>query len=95
MGVGVGVAGWGAVAEGSASTIGLYKIFVHFKAFLHESIITFIPPPTCNAHTIAILLHDYCAIYKPLPTSRLHAMHHTLLVMAISCKGQIYNRLQG
>jgi len=23
------------------------------------------PPPTCNAHTIAILVHDCCAIYDP------------------------------
>jgi len=25
-------------------------------------------PPTCIAHTIAILLHDYCAIYDPPPS---------------------------
>ena len=36
-----------------------------------------------------ILLHDYCAIYDPLPTTLLHAIDHTILVMAISCKGQV------
>jgi len=24
------------------------------------------PPPTCVAYTIAILMHDYCAVYDPL-----------------------------
>jgi len=27
----------------------------------------FIPPPTRIAHTVALLLHDHCAIYDPLP----------------------------
>jgi len=48
----------------------------------------FIPPPTCNAHTLAIVLQDYCAIYAPLPTPLLYATHHTILVIAISCRGQ-------
>jgi len=42
--------------------LGLYKIFVYFKAFVHERIIPILPFLTCIAHTIAILLHDYCAI---------------------------------
>jgi len=25
------------------------------------------PPPTWNARTVAIILHDYCARYAPLP----------------------------
>jgi len=44
---------------------------------------------TCNAHAIAILLHGYCAMYPPPPpTSILYAIQHTILAMAISCKGQ-------
>jgi len=45
--------------------ISLYKIFVYFEASVHESIIPLFPPPTCIAHTIAIRLHDYCAMYDP------------------------------
>jgi len=39
-------------------------------------------------HTIAILLRDYCAIYDLSPAPLLGAIHHTILAMAISCKGQ-------
>jgi len=46
------------------------------------------PPPTCNTYPIAILLHGHCAIYAPPPTPPVYATHHTILVMAISCKGQ-------
>jgi len=46
------------------------------------------PPQTANAYPIAILLHTHCAIYTPPPTLPLNAIHHTILVMAISCKGQ-------
>jgi len=44
--------------------VGLYKIFVHFKAFVHESIIRVLLPH-CIAHTIAILLHDPYATHYP------------------------------
>ena len=47
------------------------------------------PPPTCKAYPIALLLRDHCAIYARLPTPPCHAIHHTILVMAISCKGQV------
>jgi len=46
------------------------------------------PPPTCKAYPIAILLHDHCAIYALPPTPRQYAIHDTILLMAISCKGQ-------
>jgi len=49
----------------------------------------FIPPPTCKAYPIAILLHDHCALYAPPPTPPVYATHHTILMMAISCKGQL------
>jgi len=45
-------------------------------------------PPTCNTHTVAIVLHDCCAGYAPPPTHLVIAIHHTILVMAILCKGQ-------
>jgi len=41
----------------------LYKIFFHFEAVVHESIIISFPPPTCIAHPGAILLHDYWTVY--------------------------------
>jgi len=47
------------------------------------------PPPTCKAYPIVILLHAHCAIYAPPPTSLVYALHSTLLVMAISRKGQV------
>jgi len=46
----------------------LYKILFRFKALLGESIILLLPPPTCKAYAIAILLHDHWAIYALLPT---------------------------
>jgi len=53
----------------------------------------YLPPPTCTAYPIAILLHDYCAIYAPPSTLSLYAIHHTILGMAISCKGQLTPQL--
>ena len=51
-----------------------------------------LPPPTRISHTIALLLHDYCAIYDPTPTPLVYSIHHTVLVMAISCKAQVNPR---
>jgi len=69
---------------------GLYKILFYFEAFVHESIILLLPTPTCIARTIAMLFHVYCAIYDATPpTPPVYATHHTILVMAISCEGQI------
>jgi len=68
--------------------LGLYKILYYLEAFVHDSIILSLPPPTCIARTIAILLHVYCAIYDAPPTPLVYAMHHTILVIAILCKGQ-------
>ena len=53
-----------------------------------ESNILMFPPPTCIGQTVELLLHDYWAVYGPLPTSLLYATHHTILVITISCKGQ-------
>ena len=47
--------------------IGLYKIFVHFEAVVHDSIILFLPPPTRIAHTIAILLARLLRSKRLLP----------------------------
>jgi len=43
--------------------LGLYKILFNFEAVVQESTILSFPPPTCIAHTVAILLHDYWAVY--------------------------------
>jgi len=58
------------------------------NASLWESIILSSSTPTCKAYPIAILWHDRCAIYAPLPTTPLCVVHYTTLVMAISCKDQ-------
>ena len=68
--------------------LSLYKILFHFKALLWESIICFLPPPTCKAYPIVVLLHDHCAIYASSPTPPLYDIHHIILVMTTSYKGQ-------
>ena len=72
----------------AGAQFGLYKILFHFETLVHESIILSLPPPTCIARTIAMLLHVYWAIYDAPPTPLVYAIHHTILAMAISFKGQ-------
>ena len=49
----------------------------------------FIPPPRLQSLPyIAKLLHGHYAIYAPPQAPLLDAIYHTILVMAISCKGQ-------
>jgi len=67
----------------------LYKKFFCFEAVIHESIIFVLPSPTCIAHNSVVLLHDYCAIYDPPRPPLAYTIHHTILAMTISCKGQI------
>ena len=76
------------LTRGSDPHLGLYHILFHFKACMWESIILLLPPPTCISRTIAILLHVYCAMHDAPPTLLLHAIYHTILVIAISCKSQ-------
>ena len=75
--------------SGAAASLSLYKILCCCKAVLWESIIFALPPPTCKAY---LTLQYYCTIIAhhtpPLPTPLLYAIHLTILVMAISCKGQ-------
>jgi len=52
----------------------------------------FILLPTYKAYPIATLLHAHCAIYTPPPNPPLYAIHHTILVIAISCKDQVQLR---
>ena len=63
-----------------------YKIFFYFQSFVHESIVLSFFRPACIAHAVAILFHDYWAIYDPPSTSLLFAIHLTLLIITISCK---------
>jgi len=71
----------------SVKRLSLCKILFRLKALLWESIALY-SPPTCKAYAIAILLHAHCAIYAHPPTPDCYAIHHTILVMAMSCKGQ-------
>ena len=68
--------------------VGLYKIFVHFQAGVHESVILYPPPPPA----LPTRLQYNCttlARYTPCPfTPLVYAIHYIILVMAISCKGQ-------
>ena len=65
-----------------------YTILCHFNALLWESIILVLPPPTCKAYPIAILLHAHFVIYAPPPSPLVYAIHHTILAMTTSCEGQ-------
>ena len=67
--------------------LGLYKIFFHLFLGMHESVISLSPPPICITHTTAILSRDFCAIYDLPPTLSVEAIHHTILVITISCQG--------
>jgi len=73
----------------TCSTLAFTRYSFNFDAFVCESIILLLPSPPAMPTLLHILLHDYCAIYDPLPTPLLHAIDHTILVMAISCKGQV------
>ena len=73
----------------SSSRLSLYKILFHFKAVLWSISSFYCYPPACNAYNIAILSHAHCTIHVPPPTLPLYAIHHTILMMAISCKGQL------
>ena len=53
-------------------------------------------PITCNAHPIAIRLHDYCAMCAPPPpTPLLYPIQHIILAMAISYIGQVIYSVYG
>jgi len=60
-----------------------------FESVVHESTIRLPTSPTC----IVTLVQYYCTIIRQcttrLPISRLYAKHHTILVITISCKGQL------
>ena len=63
--------------------------FFYCEAVVHESIILLSPPATCTSLTIARLLHVYCAIYDASPAPLVYAIQHTILVITISCNGQM------
>jgi len=60
----------------------------------HESVVLSFLWPACIAHTAAILWHDYWAIYDPPSTSLLYVTHLAILVITISCKGQVEASLE-
>jgi len=63
-------------------------MFFHLFVRVQESITPLLPPPIRITPTTAIRLRDCCAIYILPPTLPSYAIHHTILVKAISCKGQ-------
>jgi len=46
------------------------------------------PSPPALPALLLTRLHDYCARYDPHPTPIMAAIHHTILAVEISCKGQ-------
>jgi len=58
------------------------------SSIVHESVVLSFFRPAWIVHIVAILMHDYRAVYDPPSTSLVYAMHHTILVITISCKGQ-------
>jgi len=68
--------------------LSLYKILFHFKALLWESIILLCPHPPAKP----TLLQYYCASIaqytSPHRPPLWYVIHYTILVMAVSCKGQ-------
>jgi len=75
-----------------AQQVGLYKIFVYSKLLRTNQPSVHSPRPPA----LPTLVEYYCTIIRQytthLPTSRLHAIHHTVLVITISCKGQATGR---
>jgi len=52
------------LAPGIPSQVGVYKIYIHFEAYVHESII-FSPPPL---PVLPTLLHGYCTTFAQYTT---------------------------
>ena len=71
---------------------GLHKIFVSVEPCVYESNLLSFPAPTCIAHPGVILVHGYWAVHPPPSDLPFYAIHHTILVITISCKGQGYIR---
>jgi len=76
----------GAAHDSGMLLCGLYKMLFYLEAVVH--VLSLLRPPA-----LSTLMRFYCTIigqYKtPLPTSRLYALHHTILVVTISCKGPV------
>jgi len=74
-------------ATSDFTQVGLYKILFHFEAFVHESILRVFLPPALPA----LLQYDHTSMAQCTtpPTTRLYAIHPTILVITISCNGQL------
>jgi len=68
--------------------LGLYTTFVHSKAFSHKSTVLLFPRPPTLPTRLPFDCKTIAQHTTPLPTLLLYAIHYTILVMAISCKGQ-------
>jgi len=67
--------------------VGHYKRFVYFEAVVHDAPVFYSP----RLPALPTLVQYYCTIIgqytTPLSTSRLYAIHHTILI-TIWCKAQ-------
>ena len=72
----------------SARSLACTRYCFTSKLYCGSQSSVYCPSPTCKAYPIAILLHDHCAMYAPPLTPPFYVIHHTILVIPISCKGQ-------
>jgi len=63
-------------------------VFVHYNAILQYSIILVLPPPSALLTLLQYYRTTIAQYTTPHPTPLLNAIHHTILAVAISCKGQ-------
>jgi len=68
--------------------VGLYKICLYFKSFVLKPIVLSFFRPTCIAAHCSIPFERLLGYIRPPPTSFLYAIHHNILAITISCKGQ-------
>jgi len=62
--------------------------FTSNKPLLWESVILVLPPPLAKPTLLQYHCTTIAQYTPPSPTPLLYAIHHTILVMGISCKGQ-------
>jgi len=81
---------WSRIPEGSR--VSPCKILFYFKALLWESIILLLALPHLQSLPYCNTIGRPFRNIRPPPTPLSYAIHHTILAMAISCKGQVKRR---
>jgi len=72
----------------STQAVGLYKIFVKFKACVYKNQYYYSQTPPLFGHPPPLHRPHYCSMLCFLPTILSYNTCHTILVMTISCQGQ-------